>query len=54
MVTYKLGKITNFVLYLYITFQGVSFLTNVDRRYPLLGILLQVWSFTPNPVKNPC
>ncbi|MFS7973775.1 hypothetical protein Hanom_Chr09g00860621 [Helianthus anomalus] len=37
-----LGKITTFVLYLYTTFQTVSFLTNVDRRCPLLGILLQV------------
>ncbi|MFS7974166.1 hypothetical protein Hanom_Chr09g00865411 [Helianthus anomalus] len=36
------GKITSFVLYLYTTFQAVSFLTNVDRRCPLLGILLQV------------
>ncbi|MFS7966181.1 hypothetical protein Hanom_Chr09g00770831 [Helianthus anomalus] len=36
------GKITSFVLYLYTTFQTVSFLTNVDRRCPLLGILLQV------------
>ncbi|MFS7916960.1 hypothetical protein Hanom_Chr03g00183451 [Helianthus anomalus] len=36
------GKITSFVIYLYITFQVVSFLTNVDRRCPLLGILLQV------------
>ncbi|MFS7901396.1 hypothetical protein Hanom_Chr00s204255g01838821 [Helianthus anomalus] len=38
----KKGKITSFVLYLYITFQAMSFLTNVDRRRPLLGILLQV------------
>ncbi|KAJ0545542.1 hypothetical protein HanIR_Chr08g0350961 [Helianthus annuus] len=37
-----LGKITGFVLYLYTTFLAVSFLTNVDRRCPLLGILLQV------------
>ncbi|MFS7904492.1 hypothetical protein Hanom_Chr01g00036711 [Helianthus anomalus] len=36
------GKITSFVLYLYTTFQPVSFLTKVDRRCPLLGILLQV------------
>ncbi|MFS7994310.1 hypothetical protein Hanom_Chr12g01104401 [Helianthus anomalus] len=39
---YKKGKITSFVLYLYATFQVVSFLTNVDRRCPLLVILLQV------------
>ncbi|KAF5765035.1 hypothetical protein HanXRQr2_Chr15g0698991 [Helianthus annuus] len=38
----KTGKITSFVLYLYTTFQTVSFLTNVDRQCPLLGILLQV------------
>ncbi|MFS7982617.1 hypothetical protein Hanom_Chr10g00964971 [Helianthus anomalus] len=38
----KEGKITSFVLYLYTTFQAVSFLTNVDRRCPLLGILLQL------------
>ncbi|MFS7940345.1 hypothetical protein Hanom_Chr05g00463331 [Helianthus anomalus] len=36
------GEITSFVLYLYTTFQAVSFLTSVDRRCPLLGILLQV------------
>ncbi|MFS7952056.1 hypothetical protein Hanom_Chr07g00602431 [Helianthus anomalus] len=39
---YKKGKITSFILYFYTTFQAVSFLTNVDRRCPLLGILLQV------------
>ncbi|MFS8032431.1 hypothetical protein Hanom_Chr17g01557701 [Helianthus anomalus] len=38
---YHKGIITSFVLYLYTTFQTVSFLTNVDRRCPLLGILLQ-------------
>ncbi|MFS7939240.1 hypothetical protein Hanom_Chr05g00449341 [Helianthus anomalus] len=36
------GKITSFILYLYTIFQAVSFLTNVDRRCPLLDILLQV------------
>ncbi|MFS7952054.1 hypothetical protein Hanom_Chr07g00602411 [Helianthus anomalus] len=39
---YKKGKIISFVLYFYTTFQAVSFLTNVDRRCSLLGILLQV------------
>ncbi|MFS7918966.1 hypothetical protein Hanom_Chr03g00207381 [Helianthus anomalus] len=38
----KNGKITSFVLYLYTTFQAVSFLTNVNSRCPLLGILLLV------------
>ncbi|MFS7998605.1 hypothetical protein Hanom_Chr12g01155891 [Helianthus anomalus] len=40
--SYKLVKITSFVLYLYTTFQAVFFLTNFNRRCPLLGILLQV------------
>ncbi|MFS7985329.1 hypothetical protein Hanom_Chr11g00997201 [Helianthus anomalus] len=38
----KQVKITSFVLYFYTIFQAVSFLTNVDRRCPLLGILLHV------------
>ncbi|MFS7905452.1 hypothetical protein Hanom_Chr01g00047871 [Helianthus anomalus] len=40
--SYIIGKIISFVLYFYTIFQAVSFLTNVDRRCPLLGILLQV------------
>ncbi|MFS7990375.1 hypothetical protein Hanom_Chr11g01058171 [Helianthus anomalus] len=39
---YKIGKIKSYVLYLYTIFQAVSFLTNVDMRCPLQGILLQV------------